>query len=356
MRQKQDKTPARNTEEFIEKYGRKRFTPANAGKAYLLSLLFDAYQNNSRRVNTTLWNLEALKEKIQTEEDMRSFDSYYYLTEWLRSLYETSVAMRNALRSAISDYTNITTSILAAENVRREIQGDQSAALTLWLNTLTLEAYTPQADGGTLIQSLRENIGQGIRYIKACDVFLDVIAEYTGIPECVFLKVRITPINEGLRALNEALEALRDNVKAHREPEIRETAIQNKLETLRETIGIPSASAPLTGKDTQPPGEVPAISEEINDTEWHTPRLSLTRWTPEYLSATMRNFQPIREEPPVPEERIQFLRDSIRRDFKTDIINWYVLYTRYSLKYRIPYPAVTPPPGPKISMTIEEAE
>lgn len=327
------KTPARNTEEFIQKYYKKRFTPATAGKAYLLNFLFDVYQNNSMRINTTLWNMELLREKVHAEEDVRSFDSYYHLTEWLRSLYEYSRSSRSALRSLISDYTNITTSILAGENVRRHIQGDQDTTLTLWLNTLTLEAYTPQNDGGILVQSLRENIGEGIRFVKAYHAFLDVIAEYTGIPECAFLKIKTAPIEEGLSALNEALECLRDNVARYREPEIREASA--------------SAPTPTGGKQAE------EISEIVNDTEWTFPRLSLTRWTPAYLEATMRNFQPIGEEPPVPEERLQFLRDSIRRDFKREFINWYVLYARYSLKYRIPVPAVTPPPGPKITMSIE---
>ena len=344
-RKKDKKAPARDTDEFIEKYYRKRFTPANSGKAYLLSFIFDVYKGNSRQVSTTLWNLEALKEKIKTEEDMRSFDAYYHLTEWLRNLYENSRTMRNALRSVISDYTHIATSILAAENIRRriiatpitdklqalpaeefreEINRNPDTLLTLWLNTITIEAYTPQTDGGNLIQTLRDNIGEGLRYMVAYHTFLDVIADFTGIPECTFLKVKDAPIRRALNTLNEALQVLREDIAAHREQEI-----------------IASAASR--------PEDFGGITEvKLSPNLENLLPASLTFWTPEYLRATMEYFRPVEDEPPIPEKNVQYLRDYIRREFKTGIINWYVLYTWYSISYRIPpKPAEDSPKGRK---------
>lgn len=348
----QKNTPAKNTEEFILKYCKKRFTPANAGKAYLLSFLLDAYSMSERGVQTTLWDVGYLRSKVQAEEDVRSFDAYYHLTEWLRNLYENSRTMRNALQSVLSDFYHTTTSIIAAENIRKcvvpvpitdklqaldgddfnkEIRNNPDTLLTLWLNTISLEAYTPQKDGGLLMRALRENIREGLRYIIAYHTFLDVIAEFTGIPECAYLKVKSAPLEESLSNLNKALELLRDNVKEYREPEITASA----------------ASRPedfhFTGVDLEPKLDslLPA---------------SLTFWTPKYLQATMKYFEPVGEEPPVPAEKVQFLRDSIRRDFKREYINWYVLYTRYSISYRIPEPATTPPTGRKserISVKVE---
>ena len=337
------KIPARNTAEFVAKYAQKRFSPSTAGKTYLLTFLLDAYSLSEKGIRTTLWNMEAIKEKIKTEEDMRSFDAYYNLTEWLRSLYENSRMMRRSLWSMLSDYLHITTSILSAENIRRriidkpitdtlqtlpaeeinkEINRNPDTLLTLWLNTLTLEAYTPQKDGGILLQSLRENIGQGLRYIIAYHTFLDVITDFTGIPECSYLKVGMKPITDTLSSLNEALEALREEVAEHREQEIKD-----------------SASRPEADK---------GFSELTLSPNLHNLLpASITLWTPEYLSETMRNFQPIGEEPPVPEERIRFLRDSIRRDFGREYINWYVVFSIYSTSYRAPAPAVTPPTGRK---------
>lgn len=342
-RKKDKKTPAKNTEEFITKYAQKRFSPSTAGKAYLLSFLLDAYSMSERGVQTTLWNMDLLKSKVHSEEDIQSFDAYYYLTEWLRILFEESRTMRNALRSVLSDYLHITTSVLAAENVRQcvistpitdrlqagppesineTINNSPDTNLTLWLNTLTLEAYTPQREGGVLLQSLRENIGEGLRYMKAYHTFLDVVADFTGIPECTYLKISMSPIRDTLSYLNEALETLRNNVAAHREPEIKAAIkARPKSFTIEELTLSPSLGCRL-----------PA---------------SLTFWTQKYFEATMKNFRPIEEEPPVPEERIYFLRESIRRDFKKQYINWYVLWARYSGSYRIPVPAVTPPTGRK---------
>lgn len=331
--------PARNTQEFIDKYYKRRFSASTAGKAYLLNFLFDVYQGNSEKISGSLWNLELIKEKIRTEEDMRTFDAYYHLTEWLRNLYENSRTMRNALRSVIADYYHITTSILAAENVRRcvintpiisklstlkaeefkeELRQNPDATLTLWLNTLTLEAYTPQAGGASLINSLRKNIKEGLRYMVAYHSFLDQIAEYTGIPECAFLKVKSEYIKEDLNSLNEALKLLREDVEKYREPEIEEYM-------------------KVRPKDYRI-DEVREAPELIN-----FPPASLTLWTPEYLRATMKYFQPVEDEPPIPDIQEDFLRDYIRREFKTGIINWYVLYTWYSIKYRMD----TPPKGPE---------
>ena len=321
------KTPAKNIYEFMAKYPA-RFTPANAGKAYLLNFLLDVYSMTEKGVQGTLWNMEALKSKIQTEEDVRSFDAYYYLTEWLRVLYENSRTMRNALQGELSAFYNTATTILAAENIRQciipnpqadklqELDGEElrealnanpGSVLTLWLHTIDLEAYTPQSDGAYLLYALRTNIGEGLRYLVAYHTFIDVIADFTGIPECAYLKIQEEPLRKSLDNLNNALELLRNNIKQYREPEIKAAC----------------ASRP----ETSPTNEWRA--------EDFLPA-SLTKWTPEYLDATMEYFRPVGDEPPVPEERVLSLRNTIKRDFKREYINWYVLYTRYSISYRIP--------------------
>jgi hypothetical protein len=346
------KAPARNTQEFIIKYAQKRFSPSTAGKAYLLSFLLDAYSMREKGVQTTLWDIEHLKSRITAEEDIRSFDAYYHLTEWLRNLYENSRTMRNALQGVLSDFYHTTTSIIAAENIRKcvctpnmdklqaaegadireEINSNPDTLLTLWLNTISLEEYTPQEDGGHLVNTLRENIGEGLRYIVAYHTFLDVIADYTGIPECAYLKIKEEPLRKSLSSLNEALELLRDNVKKYREPEIRAASASRPEGTSVSKIYLSPNLENL----------LPA---------------SLTFWTPEYLEETMRSFKPVEEPQPVPEERVHFLRESIRRDFKREYINWYVLYSRYSISYRIPAQAATPPTGRnKVKSQAEEVE
>ena len=322
------KTPAKDTAAFYEKYSKKRFTAKDAGKAYLLNFLYDAYQRNSGRIDKALFDASALRNGIQTEEDMRSFDACYYLTEWLRTLYENAVAVKNDLILSLSGFDEIASSLLSAENIRNRIQGEQSTELIIWLNTLTLEAYQPQEEGGILLQSLRDSIGRDIRYLKAYHAFLDVIADFTGIPECTILKIIASPVVRRLGALNVTLKHIRENVAAHREPEAREAEA--------------SAPPPEERNGLKMPQTLPYL------------KLTTTAWTPDYLSATMRYFEPIGAEAPVPEERIQYLRETLRREFKTTFINWYGLYHKYSMEYRAPHPAATPP-EPNFDIEIAEA-
>lgn len=323
------KTPAKSAQEFSEKYGGKRYTAKDAGKAHLLNLLYHAYQTSGKPLERPLFDVYTLRSRIQTEEDMRRYDSYYYLTEWLRSLYENAMAIDKDLTLRLSEYDEMASSLLSAENIRSRIQGEQSTELIIWLNTLTLEAYQPQEPGGLLMQSLRDNIGQGIRYIKAYHAFLDEVAEATGIPECSALKVSAPPIVRRLGALNVTLKYIRDSVAEHREPEVREAEASAPPPEERDGIKFPQT--------------LPYLS------------LTTTSWTPDYLSATMRSFEPIGAEPPVPEERIKFLRDSLRRDFKKTFIDWYGLYYDYSIDYRKPRPAARPP-EPQIDIEIAEAK
>lgn len=320
--------PAKDTAEFWEKYGGKRYTAKDAGKLYLLNLLFHAYQTSGEAIDKPYFDVYTLRSRIQTEDDMRRYDAYFYLTEWLRTLYENAVAVYKDLILRLSEFDEMANSLLSAENIRNRIQGEQSTEFILWLNTLTLEAYQPQEDGGLLLQSLRDSIGQSIRYIKAYHTFLDVVAAFIGIPEITFLKMRATPIVRRLGALNVTFKAIRDNVAEHREPEVREAEASAPPPEERDGIKFPQTLPYL--------------------------RNTLTSWTPDYLSATMRSFEPIGAEAPVPEERIKYLRDTLRRDFNKTFINWYGLYHEYSMSYRKPHPAANPP-EPKLDIEITEA-
>ena len=317
------KLPARDTDEFIEKYYKKRFSPATAGKYYLLAFLFDVYNKQKEKVSGSLWNLEAIKENIKTEEDMRSFDAYYHLTEWLRSMYENSRTMKNSLQSYMWAFDHIAGTILSAENARRlaiknpilstDIQHTNNSPdlkLSLWMDTLSLEYYTPESDGRYIVINLRENIAEGLRYMVAYHAFIDVIAEYTGIPECEVLKVKTSHIKGLLSSLNETLDMLRDDIQKNRKPETNPTTTRAEFD---------EALSPL-----YPP--------------------ALTFFDAEELEIAMEIFTPVKEAPPIPEERIDYLREYIKRDFKTGTTNWYVLYTRYSIKYRNPVEVAVPAP------------
>ena len=219
---------------------------------------------------------------------MNRWNNYIGLMEWYQNSFNTAVFMRNALQTTLSDLDNITRSLIAGENLRREIVGDQPQIVDLWLSSLTIEAYTPQTHGD-VIMGLRRNAEEALRYVKAYNSFIELIAEVVEIPECTVFRVKMSKIWELMDSLNEALDVLREDVAEHREKEIREG-----------------------GGETR----------------------SLTLWSPEYLSETMKAFQPIGKDlEPVPKEKKGRAEARIVRDFKLAGMSWYSIFREYSSDY-----------------------
>jgi hypothetical protein len=268
--------------EFKEKYSKKRFSSRTAPKAVLYSFLYDIYQQSEGGVKEPLYpDITGIRNKVETYEDMDAWNGYLNLTEWQRSAFNTAVFLRNALQSNLSEYNRVISSLIAAENLRAELRAEQiPQSASLWLDALTLEAYSPQADGYS-IDILRKNIEGGLRYTKAYNTFVALIAEETKTPEYARLMVTTQHQQETLNDINRALTILT------------ETAYRERAED-------------------QGAG----------------------RWTQEYLSETLRAFEPIGNElPPIPADRISEARDGIRRGVKKGSYSWYTLYRRYSSQY-----------------------
>lgn len=269
--------------EFREKYSKKRFTSHTAPKAVLYSFLYDIYQQGEGGVKGTLYpDITGIQQKVETYEDMDTWNGYLNLVEWQRSAFNTAVFMRNSLQGALSDYHHIVTSLIAAENLRADLRGEKlSETSTIFLSSLTLEAYAPQSNGYT-ITTLRKNIEASLRYMIAYNAFIELIAEELKTPEYVRLKVLMRGVHETLNEVNRALALLRDVANRERAEE---------------------------------PGIFPT-------------------WSQEYLQETLRAFEPVGEDiPPVPEDRVAFARDGIRRGIKKGQYSWYTLYQRYSSQY-----------------------
>lgn len=268
--------------EFKEKYGKKRFTSHTAPKAVLYTFLYDIYQHNESGIQGTLYpDITGIQQKVETYEDMDTWNGYLNLTEWQRSAYNTAVFMRNSLQGALSDYNHIATSLIAAENLRAELRGQLPETSAFFLSSLTLEAYSPQANGYT-IDVLRKNIEASLRYLIAYNTFVGLIADELKTPEYVQLRVSTAAAYEAVNEVNRALAILT------------EVAYRERAE------------------DEGKPGE----------------------WSAEYLRETLRAFEPIGEGlPPVPEDRIAFARDGIKRGVKKGQYSWYTLYLRYSTQY-----------------------
>ncbi len=280
---------AQTVAEFREKYGRKRFSTKTAPKSLLYSFLYDLIEINEGAARDDLYpDMESIKRQVKTYEDMNVWNAYIALIEWQRSAFNTAVFMRNSLSSCLSDYKNVVTSIIAGEHIRREVKGEQTEAFTLFLHTLTLEAYTPQSDGHYVIATLRNNIEAALLYMSAYNTFMDVLADFTKTPEYTFLKVDMWSALDALASLNEALALLREDAEEYRKPEI--IAAQN--------AGDNSA------------------------------------WPIAYLEETMKGFAPIGEDlPPMPEAKKKEAMDRLKRTFGSIHLSMHSIFTRYASEY-----------------------
>jgi len=277
---------AQTVEEFREKYGNKRFSSKTAPKSLLYSFLFDIEQLNDGGIKGSLYfDMEKIKRQVNTVEDMNTWNAYLNLIEWQRSAFNTAVFMRNTLRSCLSDYHHMITSIIAGEEIRREVQGEQTTAFTSFLHSLTLESYDPQSDGHYVVLTLRKNIEAALLYMNAYNSFMDILADFTKTPEYTLLKVTMGETLDALRSVNEELDCLRKSVAENREPEIK---------------------AAKDGK----------------------------AWPLEYLQETMKAFAPVGVDiPPMPEGKKKTAKDRIKRDFSRLRLSWHSVFTSYASDY-----------------------
>lgn len=286
-----DQEKVASAAEFKKKYGKKRFTPKSAAKAVLYSFIYDSYQQNEGGITGSLYpDIREIQRQIHTIEDSNRWNNYIALIEWYQNAFNTAVFMRNALQSTLSDLDNITRSLIAGENLRREITGDQPDIVWLWLSSMTVENYSPQAHGSEIF-TLRQNAEAGLLYVNAYNSFAELIAEVTDTPEATIFKVRMSRIWELIDNLNEALDMLRKDVAEHR-------------------------------------------AKELASGEGETRGLSML-WTPEYLEETMKAFKPLGKDllEPVPKEKADQVKARIIRDIGSASLSWYAVFRAYSSDY-----------------------
>lgn len=252
------KQRAETAEELKAKYGKKRFSSSNAWKIVLFNYVYAAYQIDEGAKTGEIEQLYSSKlqrgrtrsaqdivAKIDSLEDMLRYNSFVHLQEWTEDAFKTTVFMRNALRSVISDYYNIASSLIAAEELV-EALGDKAEdpKVSLWLSILTVEHYSPQKHGD-VIYTLRRNITLALRYIKAYNTFIDMIASAVNMPEFTIFKVDTQGTDTNLSELNEKLSALVSTVHDHRGLEdeyLNETLLKAFSPIEREADPIPDAN------------------------------------------------------------------------------------------------------------------
>ena len=283
--------------EFKEKYGRRRLSASTAGKAVLYNYLYKGYQQDERapEIKPLYPSIDTFYQKVQTLEDLDAYHMYVNLVAWLTTAFEAAVTMRNALTSVIAQYYNLTASALAGENIRRHI-GEQAedSATRLWLQTITIDHYTPQSDSGDVPETLRGNIDSALRYLLCYNTCIRMIADKIETPELDLYRVDMRSTEARLQGLNEALTALREDIAMYRGAEVL----------------APDATA-----------------EEVLSSLW--------QYTPDYLKETLKGFENVAYDPePIPEENIKAAENILRYNILIEHKNaWYALLLALKRNY-----------------------
>jgi len=284
------KAIAETAQAVKEKYGKKRFTSFTAGKSLIYSHIYRGYQADegvpANEAQGLYADLEAIKAKVNNNDDASRYNVYVRLIEWLISAFEAAIIMRNAVKSVAVHYYDTVTGIIAAENLRKTL-GDQAnqSAIWLWLHVLTIDKYNPQDDGYYSVEAMRNNIASGLCYLNAYHILIELIAAEIDIPEFTFYKVDMDTVEYIIAALNKALTTLREQIETHK--------------------GILEKDSYIIGG-----------------------------YTPEYLKETMKVFQPVdAEAEALPEEKLNTTKRNLHAFFVQGYSSWPNLFTLMTDNY-----------------------
>ena len=164
----------------------------------------------------------------------------------------------------------------------------------IWLQTITIDHYTPQSDSGDVPETLRRNIDNALRYLLCYNTCILMIADRIETPELDLYRVDMRTTEARLEALNEALSALREDIILYRGAEVL----------------APDATA-----------------EEVLSEPW--------KYTPDYLRETLKGFDPVASDPePIPEENISAAENILRYTILIEHKNaWYALLPALKRNY-----------------------
>lgn len=260
-------------ETFKKKYGRKQFNSLTVGKSVILNYLYMTYQIIERTPAediVPLYDREKLKQKIETTQHYIYYSYYLTLLDWITTGYEAAVNMKTALRTQGNALLHMITSIIAGEQIRKETADNDSQLLHLWTQSLSLDEYAPQGEYSGDYTSLRESYCMSLRYLKAYNLFFDLMAEAQGIPELAVFKMSMDDPENQRESINEALQTLRKTAE-----EIRGANLEERE-----------------------PGE-PVGKYHPN-------------WSRGYLDSTLELFSAIPEAEELPEENVEKTREEMR--------------------------------------------
>lgn len=212
------KAKAETAEEFKAKYGKKRFTAANAGKALIYRFIYWTYLKNEGMTNEEiaaqpLYNMDNIRRKPETLKDALQYNVYVSLQEWLTNAFDSAVYIRNATDGAISHFYTIVADAIAGENLRAALgEAIHEDKVALWLSALSVDGLRPTKSAYNLALSLRANIDTGLRYLNVYNTLINMIGKEIEIPEFTVFQVNISNTKDSIERLNAALALLRDEI------------------------------------------------------------------------------------------------------------------------------------------------
>lgn len=287
------KAKAETAEEFKAKYGKKRFTAANAGKALIYRFIYWTYLKNEGMTNEEiaaqpLYNMDNIRRKPETLKDALQYNVYVYLQEWLTNAFDSAVYIRNATDGAISHFYTIVADAIAGENLRAALgEAIHEDKVALWLSALSVDGLRPTKSAYNLALSLRANIDTGLRYLNVYNTLIDMIGKEIEIPEFTVFQVNISNTKDSIERLNAALALLRDEI---------------------------------SNRGVVPDGEaVPAISPAF---------------TPKEMEATLKAYREVSPDvPPIPVDNVTYTERNLRAFVLEGSKAWTNLFSILSKDY-----------------------
>lgn len=287
------KAKAETAEEFKAKYGKKRFTAANAGKALIYRFIYWTYLKNEGMTNEEiaaqpLYNMDNIRRKPETLKDALQYNVYVSLQEWLTNAFDSAVYIRNATDGAISHFYTIVADAIAGENLRAALgEAIHEDKVALWLSALSVDGLRPTKSAYNLALSLRANIDTGLRYLNVYNTLINMIGKEIEIPEFTVFQVNISNTKDSIERLNAALALLRDEI---------------------------------SNRGVVPDGEaVPAISPAF---------------TPKEMEATLETYREVSPDvPPIPVDNVTYTERNLRAFVLEGSKAWTNLFSILSKDY-----------------------
>lgn len=287
------KAKAETAEEFKAKYGKKRFTAANAGKALIYRFIYWTYLKNEGMTNEEiaaqpLYNMDNIRRKPETLKDALQYNVYVSLQEWLTNAFDSAVYIRNATDGTISHFYTIVADAIAGENLRAALgEAIHEDKVALWLSALSVDGLRPTKSAYNLALSLRANIDTGLRYLNVYNTLIDMIGKEIEIPEFTVFQVNISNTKDSIERLNAALALLRDEI---------------------------------SNRGVVPDGEaVPAISPAF---------------TPKEMEATLETYREVSPDvPPIPVDNVTYTERNLRAFVLEGSKAWTNLFSTLSKDY-----------------------